>query len=109
MAQGGKRLLLGDQVFEYRAGQCLVVTADLPVTGHFFDASPERPSLGMGLMLRPAAIAPLVLQPPPTLVARRRRPAGDGHRPGRRRPARRRWPGCCACSTDPATPACSPR
>ena len=33
MAQGGKRLLLGDQVFEYRAGQCLVV-ADLlsPVT-----------------------------------------------------------------------------
>jgi AraC-like DNA-binding protein len=29
MAQGGKRLLLGDQVFEYRAGECLVVTAEL--------------------------------------------------------------------------------
>jgi AraC-like DNA-binding protein len=64
MAQGGKRLLLGDQVFEYRAGQCLVVTADLPVTGHFLDASPQAPSLAMGLMLRPAAIAPLLLEAP---------------------------------------------
>jgi AraC-like DNA-binding protein len=64
MAQGAKRLLLGDQVFEYRAGQCLVVTADLPVTGHFLDASPQAPSLGMGLMLRPAAIAPLLLEAP---------------------------------------------
>jgi AraC-like DNA-binding protein len=61
MAQGGKRLLLGDQVHEYRAGQCLVVTADLPVTGHFFDV----PSLGVGLELRPAAIAPLLLETPP--------------------------------------------
>jgi AraC-like DNA-binding protein len=58
MAQGGKRLLLGDQVHEYRAGQCLVVTADLPVTGHFFDV----PALGVGLELRPAAIAPLLLE-----------------------------------------------
>jgi hypothetical protein len=33
MAQGGKRILLGDRVFEYRAGQCLVVTANLPITG----------------------------------------------------------------------------
>jgi AraC-like DNA-binding protein len=64
MAQGGKRLLLGDQVFEYRAGQCLVVTADLPVTGHFLDVSPQAPSLAMGLMLRPAAIAPLLLEAP---------------------------------------------
>ncbi|MFC6082991.1 AraC family transcriptional regulator [Sphaerisporangium aureirubrum] len=64
MAQGGKRLLLGDQVFEYRAGECLVVTADLPVTGHFFDVSPQTPSLGIGLTLRPAAIAPLLLEAP---------------------------------------------
>jgi AraC-like DNA-binding protein len=63
MAQGGKRLLLGDEVFEYRAGQCLVVTADLPVTGHF-DASPAVPSLALGLVLRPTAIAPLLLEAP---------------------------------------------
>lgn len=64
MAQGGKRLLLGENVFEYRAGQCLVVTAELPVTGHFIDATPNSPSLAMGLTLRPAAIAPLLLEVP---------------------------------------------
>jgi AraC-like DNA-binding protein len=64
MAQGGKRLLLGDRVFEYRAGQCLVVGADLPVTGHFLEVSPRTPSLAMGLVLRPAAIAPLLLEAP---------------------------------------------
>jgi len=64
MAQGGKRLLLGDQVFEYRAGQCLVVTADLPVTGHFLDASPQTPALAMALTLRATAIAPLLLESP---------------------------------------------
>lgn len=62
MAQGGKQLLLGDEVFEYRAGEVLIVTADLPVTGHFIDASPEVPSLGLGLVLRPATIAPLLLE-----------------------------------------------
>ena len=65
MAQGGKRLLLGDQVFEYRAGQLLVVTTGLPVTGHFIDATPQTPALGMGLVLRPATIAELLLQTAP--------------------------------------------
>ena len=65
MAQGGKRLLLGDQVFEYGAGQYLVVTTDLPITGHFVDASPRVPALGMALVLRPAAIAALLLEIPP--------------------------------------------
>ncbi|MGH3638709.1 MAG: AraC family transcriptional regulator N-terminal domain-containing protein [Mycobacterium sp.] len=64
MAQGGKRLLLGDQVHEYRSGQYLLVTANLPVTGHFFDTSAAKPALGMGLVLRRAAIADLVLQDP---------------------------------------------
>ena len=62
MAQGGKRIHLGEQVFEYRAGDCLVVTASLPITGHYLD--PRSPSLGMGLMLRPTAIAALMLRAP---------------------------------------------
>ena len=65
MAQGGKRLLLGERVFEYRAGQLLVVTTGLPVTGHFIDATPQTPALGMGLVLRPATIAELLLQTAP--------------------------------------------
>lgn len=64
MAQGRKRLLLGDRVVEYRAGQCLVITAELPVTGHFVGASPRTPAMGMGLVLRPSTIAPLLLEVP---------------------------------------------
>ncbi|MCV7354380.1 AraC family transcriptional regulator [Mycolicibacterium fluoranthenivorans] len=65
MAQGGKRLLIGDEVFEYRAGQCLVVAASLPVTGHYLDTTPEHPSLAMGLVLRPEALSALLLRAPP--------------------------------------------
>ena len=60
MARGGKRLLLGHDVHEYRTGEFLLVTTDLPVTGHFMDT----PALGVGLALRPAAIAPLLLETP---------------------------------------------
>jgi AraC-like DNA-binding protein len=74
MAQGGKRILLGDEVFEYRAGQFLVVTTELPVTGHFI-ASPSTPSLAMSIELRPAVIAPLLLKLPPDRWARATEPA----------------------------------
>lgn len=60
-AQGGKRLLLGDRVYEYRAGQLLLAAAALPVTGHYLDADPRTPMLGMGLALRPAALASLLV------------------------------------------------
>jgi AraC-like DNA-binding protein len=74
MTQGGKRLLLGDQAFEYRRGQCLVVTADLPVTGHYIDITPGAPSLSLGVVLRPAAVAALLLQQ----STGRRTPPGPG-------------------------------
>ncbi len=64
MAQGGKHLMLGDQMYEYREGDCLVITASLPVTGHWIDTDGSARALGMGLVLRPAAIAELVLQAP---------------------------------------------
>jgi hypothetical protein len=41
-----------------------VVTTGLPVTGHFLEATPETPSLAMGLVLRPPAIAALLLEAP---------------------------------------------
>src|SRR5262245_1441860 len=75
IAQGAKRLAVGDRVFEYRAGQYLVASVDLPVTGHFIGAGPERPALGFGLELRPAAVAELLLQAPG------RPPAGSGAPP----------------------------
>ena len=65
IAQGAKRLALGDRVYEYRAGQYLVASVDLPVTGHFTEAGPDRPALGFGLVLRPADVAELLLQAAP--------------------------------------------
>ncbi|WP_093711530.1 AraC family transcriptional regulator [Actinacidiphila alni] len=64
IAQGAKSLALGDRVHEYRAGQYLVASLDLPVNGHFTEASPQRPALGFGLELRPSAIAALLLEAP---------------------------------------------
>ena len=62
VAQGSKRLATGDQVYEYGAGDYLVSSLDVPVTGQFLDASPVRPALGFGLILNPAEIAELLLQ-----------------------------------------------
>lgn len=61
IAQGTKRLSLGDTVHDYGPGQYLVASVDLPVTGQFLDATPERPALGFGLELRPEVIAELLL------------------------------------------------
>jgi AraC-like DNA-binding protein len=57
IAQGTKQLALGDRVYSYGAGQYLVASVDLPVTGRF-----TEPSLGFGLVLRPSAIAALLLE-----------------------------------------------
>ena len=40
VAEGGKRLALGDRIYEYGPGQYLVASVDLPVTGHFAGAGP---------------------------------------------------------------------
>ncbi|MEU4109609.1 AraC family transcriptional regulator [Streptomyces sp. NPDC027717] len=70
IAQGAKRLALGDRVFEYGAGQYLVASVDLPVTGHFARAGPDHPALGFGLTLEPSAIAELLLQAGPGDIPR---------------------------------------
>jgi AraC-like DNA-binding protein len=63
IVQGEKTLALGDRTYRYGAGQYLVASVDLPVTGQFTKASPASPALGFGLLLRPAAIAELLLDP----------------------------------------------
>jgi AraC-like DNA-binding protein len=70
MAEGGKRLLLGDQLIEYGPGDCLVITANLPVTGQWIDTDGSGRALGMGLVLRPAAIAELLLRAPAARLPR---------------------------------------
>jgi AraC-like DNA-binding protein len=58
IAQGAKRLALGERVYEYRAGQYLVASVDMPVTGHFTSA----PALGFGLVLQRQTVAELLLR-----------------------------------------------
>jgi len=72
IAQGAKRLAIGDRVYDYRAGQYLVASVDLPITGHFSQASRREPALGFGLALRPATIASLLLEPGPSASSRSR-------------------------------------
>jgi AraC-like DNA-binding protein len=66
MAQGRKRLYVDREVVEYGAGDCLVVTTSLPLSGHFVGATRERPALAVGLQLRADRIAPLVARLPRT-------------------------------------------
>ncbi|MFD8964070.1 AraC family transcriptional regulator N-terminal domain-containing protein [Streptomyces sp. NPDC059568] len=65
IAQGAKRLALGEYVYEYRAGQYLVASVDLPVTGHFTEGDPEHPALGFGLLLQPSTVADVLMQATP--------------------------------------------
>ncbi|WP_022928175.1 AraC family transcriptional regulator [Patulibacter americanus] len=75
IARGRKRLALGDTVHEYGPGQYLVASVDLPITGHYTHATDDEPALGFGLVLRPAAIATLLLDAEAARTApRRKRP-----------------------------------
>ena len=62
IAQGAKRVAVGNQSLDYRAGQFLVVSVDLPVEAYVVEATPALPYLGCGLILRPEAIASLLLE-----------------------------------------------
>ncbi|GAA4257998.1 AraC family transcriptional regulator [Dactylosporangium darangshiense] len=64
VAEGVKRTILAGQTFDYGPGQYVVISLDLPVTGHVLRAGPDRPFLGMGLTLDPATIAALLLDAP---------------------------------------------
>jgi AraC-like DNA-binding protein len=78
LAQGKKRLAIGERFYEYGPGEYLVASVDLPITGHFFGASEAEPALGFGLVLRPATIASLLLdaaEHPPADPRHRRRGA----------------------------------
>ncbi|WP_053738105.1 AraC family transcriptional regulator [Nocardia sp. NRRL S-836] len=62
VAQGRKRVALGDRVHDYGAGQYLVASVDLPITGDWVGVSPANPALGIGVVLRPRAVTELLLR-----------------------------------------------
>jgi len=76
VAQGRKRAMLGDQIFEYDRSRFLVISVDVPVAGQIIEATPREPYLCFRLDLDRALLASLFVE------------LGDGFRgggPGRER------------------------
>jgi len=64
VAQGAKRTVVGDQVFEYGDGDFVITSVDLPIASRITRASEARPYLACGIALDPATIASLLLEAP---------------------------------------------
>jgi len=62
VVQGEKKAVLGDQLFTCRAGHFLVASVDLPMAIHISGASREHPFVALGMMLKPAKVAELLLE-----------------------------------------------
>jgi len=58
MLDGAKQIAMDDRIFQYRGGDHLTVSVDLPVSGHVIQA----PYAALSLTLDPAVIAGLVLE-----------------------------------------------
>jgi AraC-like DNA-binding protein len=61
IAQGSKRVTLGDEVFVYDRATYLVASVDLPVTAEVVEATPDRPYLCMLLRFDPKEVAALLV------------------------------------------------
>jgi len=62
VVQGGKRVLLGEEVFWYDPGHYLLYTVDLPLVFQVEKASKEEPYLGFLLNLDPALVAKVLME-----------------------------------------------
>ena len=62
VAQGGKTVVVGDEVYEYDSSQMIVFSVALPVAAQVTQASPAHPYLSLRLELDPRKIAELVLK-----------------------------------------------
>jgi AraC-like DNA-binding protein len=60
--QGGKRVLLGEEVFRYDTGHYMLYTVDLPLVFQVEKASKEKPYLGFNLRLDPALVAEVMIE-----------------------------------------------
>lgn len=61
IAQGSKRLVLGEEVYVYDSHQYLITSLGLPVIVEIIEASREKPYLGLRLELDQRAIAQLMV------------------------------------------------
>jgi AraC-like DNA-binding protein len=62
VAQGGKRVLLGEELYRYDPGHYLIFTVDLPVVFQVEEASKEQPYFGLRLDLDPSLVASVMME-----------------------------------------------
>jgi AraC-like DNA-binding protein len=62
VAQGRKRMFVGDEVYTYDAANFLVISTDTPVIGQVIEATEEAPYLCLKIDLDPAEIAALLIE-----------------------------------------------
>jgi len=68
IAQGAKRVMLGDERYVYDAHHYLITSVDIPMFVQIIEASPERPCLGLVMNLDQREISQLMVDsnlPPP--------------------------------------------
>ncbi|MGO1072605.1 AraC family transcriptional regulator N-terminal domain-containing protein [Lysobacter sp. CA199] len=62
VAQGRKRVMLGDRIYEYDRNRYLVVSVDVPILGQIVEASVQQPYLCLRIDLDPALLSSLWLE-----------------------------------------------
>jgi len=60
--QGEKISELGERIFHYQAGQCLLAAVDVPVRARIIRASQQLPYLAFRLVINPTTVAELLLE-----------------------------------------------
>ena len=63
IVQGAKRVMVGEDTFDYDHAHCLVTSVDLPVVSQVMRASQDEPYLGLLLDIDPRRIRDLMAEP----------------------------------------------
>ncbi len=59
--QGTKLSTLGEQTFHYTAGQCLLISVNVPLSARIIEASPQQPYVAFSLAVDPATVSELLI------------------------------------------------
>src|SRR5882762_25393 len=62
VVQGEKEVMLEDETYHYSAYEFVVVSVDLPATGHVTVATPEKPYLALQLDIDPRQLSDLITE-----------------------------------------------
>ena len=61
IAQGSKKVMLGEETFKYDTGHYLIATVDLPIISYVLEASEDLPYLSFKMDLEPTLVAEVLI------------------------------------------------